>query len=98
MYYWHGQIKEDKMDGTCGSCGVRRNAYRLLMGGKLNERDHLENLDVDGRISMFFDLTEIRLEIVKWIYLVEDRNKLHGCCNSVTNILVKCIVGNFLTI
>jgi len=32
MYYWHGQIKEDKKDGTCGRCGVKRNAYRLLMG------------------------------------------------------------------
>jgi hypothetical protein len=31
MYYCHGQIKEDKMDGTCGRFWVRRNAYRLLI-------------------------------------------------------------------
>jgi hypothetical protein len=29
---------------------ARRGAYRVLVGGKLKERDHLENRGVDGRI------------------------------------------------
>jgi hypothetical protein len=31
--------------------------------GKLNEKDHLEHLEVDGRITMWFDLTEMCLEL-----------------------------------
>jgi len=30
--YYSDQIKEDKMHGTCSMHGVKRNAYRVLVG------------------------------------------------------------------
>jgi hypothetical protein len=42
--------------------------------GKLNERDHLEHLDL-WEDNIDIDLTEMGLEIVDWIDLAQDRNK-----------------------
>jgi hypothetical protein len=41
--------------------------------GKLTGRDHLEELGVDGRVSIKMDIKEIVWEIVKWSLLSQDR-------------------------
>jgi len=38
--------------GACSTYGDRRGAYRVLVGGSLMERDHLENPGIDGRITL----------------------------------------------
>jgi len=88
MYYWHGQIKEDIIYGTCDRYGVRRNESRLLMGKTeckrppgTPRRKWADNIDID--------LTEKSLEIVDWIYLAEDRIKRPAVVNSITNIPVQ---------
>jgi hypothetical protein len=37
---------EDEMEGPCRCMGEMRNAYKIMVGKP--ERDHLEDLDVDG--------------------------------------------------
>jgi hypothetical protein len=36
------------MGRACGMCGKKRNTWTVLV--EKHERDHLEDLDVDGRI------------------------------------------------
>jgi hypothetical protein len=42
------QAKEDEMDRVCSTHGMKRNAYRILVGSQ-KERDHWEDLDAGGR-------------------------------------------------
>jgi hypothetical protein len=44
------QIKENEMGGACGALGGGgdRNPYRVLVGNA-KEKEHLENLRIDGR-------------------------------------------------
>ena len=49
------QTEKNEMGGACSiaSMGDRRGAYRVLVG-KPRERDHLEDLGVDGRIKLIW--------------------------------------------
>ena len=44
------------MGGACGTYGRRESYIQGLGGGHGRERDHLEDLDIDGRI------------ILRWIF------------------------------
>jgi hypothetical protein len=50
-YNWNYQVKEDEMGRACRTNGEKTNAYRILVG-KPEEKDHLEDLDVGGRIIL----------------------------------------------
>ena len=43
------QVKGDEMGGACVCVGEKRNGY-MVWWGNLKERDHLEDLGLDGRI------------------------------------------------
>lgn len=38
--------------GVCSTHGKKRNAYSVSVGETLRERDHLEDLGLDGRILL----------------------------------------------
>jgi hypothetical protein len=44
-------MKKNEMGGACGTYGRERTGF---WWGNLNERDHLEELGVDGRIILKF--------------------------------------------
>ena len=55
--------------------------------GNLRERDHLGNLDVDGRIILRWIFTE--LDVGVWtLDLAEDRDKWRALVNAVMNLWV----------
>jgi hypothetical protein len=70
--------------GAVAHVGERRGAYRVLVG-KLRERDHLEDLGVDGRIIL-------RWMFRKWdgdmysIDLAQDGERWWSDVNTVTNL------------
>jgi hypothetical protein len=47
MSIYRDQINEDEMGRACRTHGEMRDAYRIL-DGKLKEREHSEDLGVDG--------------------------------------------------
>jgi hypothetical protein len=49
------KIKNNEMGRTCGIYGKQERCIQGFCGGDLRERDHFEDLDVDGRT------------ILKWI-------------------------------
>jgi len=68
--------------------------YTGFWWGNLRERDHLEDLSVDGRII----LKEVRWGgDVDWIDLAQDRNRWRALVNAVMNLWVSYNAGNFLT-
>jgi hypothetical protein len=42
-------VKEDETDRVCSTQGEKMDSYRILVG---NLRDHLEDLDICGRIIL----------------------------------------------
>jgi hypothetical protein len=90
------KIEEYVMGGTCSTNESMRNAYKILVGKPEGKRSLGRfRRRWEGNITM--DLTEIRWEVVEWIYLAEDRNQWQAVVNMVMNIWVLQKVGNFLT-
>ena len=50
-YFSGNEIERNEMGGACGTCGGQERSYRILVGD-LRERDHLEDLGVDGKIIL----------------------------------------------
>jgi hypothetical protein len=62
----------------------------------LRERDHLEDLGVDGRITLKWTFKKWSGGI-DWIYLAQDRDTWRARVNAVKSIRVSCNAGNLLT-
>jgi len=54
----------------------------------LNGGDHLEDLDMNGKIMLEWSLTEIDWEVVDWIHLTQDRNQWRILVNTVMSLRV----------
>ena len=53
--YSGDQINEDAMGGACSTYWVPRDVHTGFWWGDLRERDDLEDLDVDGMITLKMD-------------------------------------------
>jgi len=53
----------------------KRNTYKYLVGN-LKERNHLEDLGVDGRTTLKKDFKQARCKGVGQFYLAQERDKL----------------------
>jgi len=53
--------------------------------GKLSERDRLEDLVVDGRVSIKMDVKEIVWEVAEWSLLSQARYNWRAYINAVMN-------------
>jgi hypothetical protein len=62
----------------------------------LRERDHLEDLGVDGRITLRIYLQEVACGDMEWIVVAQDRNRWRKLVNAVMNIWFPHYAGNFL--
>jgi hypothetical protein len=61
-----------RLAGHVERMGGRTGTYRVWRGD-LTERDHLQDLDVDGMIKM--DVQEVGWGVTDWIDLAQDRNR-----------------------
>jgi hypothetical protein len=51
LNYWGDEIKENKIDVHVAHMWERGSAYRFMVG-ILRKEDHLEDVDIDGKIIM----------------------------------------------
>jgi hypothetical protein len=81
-YHSGEQIKKNEMGGTCSTYGDRRCAYRVWWVD-LREREHLQDLGVDGRILKKWNgqasTRLIWLRIVQVAGAYECGNEPSGC-------------------
>ena len=90
------QIKEDKMGGTCGMCGRKRNIYSVLVWkpeGKRPLGRHRGRREDNIKIN----LKGTRCQNMDWIYVVQDGGNWQAFANAVMNLWVPENVEVFLT-
>ena len=74
------------MGGACSTYGERRVAAGCWWGN-LRERDHLEDVDVDGRIILKWISRKWDWGM-DWIDLVQDRERWLALVNAIMNLRV----------
>jgi len=67
----------------CSTMG-RREVYTGFWRGNLKERDHLENLGVDGNIILMWIFRKWNGGM-DWIHLAQDRERWQAVVNSAMN-------------
>jgi hypothetical protein len=68
--------------------GERIDAERVLTGGNLRgEKDHLEDLDANGRLVLTCTFKK-QDGNVDWIHLAQDRDERRAAVNTVMNFLI----------
>jgi hypothetical protein len=81
-------LEEDEMGGACSmNWGVKRNAYRLLVGKPEGKRP-LERPRCRWVDNIKMDLLEIAWDGVDWIGLAQDRDRRRALVNVVMNLRV----------
>ena len=82
--------------GHVACIGDTAGVYKVLVGGNLTERGHLEDPVVDRRIILrwIFGKWDAGMD---WIELAQDRDRWRALVNDLTKLQVPLNVGNFLT-
>jgi len=68
--------------GHVWGTGYLQYLHTSLCWGDQIERDHLENLGVDGRIILKMGLQEVRWRGTDWIALLQDRDRWRALVNA----------------
>jgi hypothetical protein len=90
-------IKSKRMRwGACSAYGGKGEAYTGFLWGNLSERDHLEDLGIDGRVILKWIFRKWD-GVMDWLELAQDRDSWRAHSNAVMNLRVPQIVRNFLT-
>jgi hypothetical protein len=80
------------MGRTCGTYGRQERCIQDFWWEDLMERNHLEDLAVDGD-SINIDLQDVGWRDMDWIDLAQDRNRWRALVDAVMNIQFQKIVG-----
>jgi hypothetical protein len=83
------------MGGTCSTYGGEERCVQALVG-RPEERDHLGNPAIDGRIILNRSPGS-GMESMDWIDLAQERDRWRALLNAIMNLRVPQNVGNFLT-
>jgi hypothetical protein len=79
-------IKEDELGAACGTHVGGREIYAEFCWRNRSERDHVEGLDVDGRIILKWILRLYSGGGMDWIHLAQDRCKWLAVVNTVMSL------------
>jgi hypothetical protein len=81
------KIDRNEKTGNVARIG-REEACTGFRWGKLRERDHWEDPDVDGRIVFRWIFNKQDVEVLDWIELAKDRDRWRALVNAVINLRV----------
>jgi len=70
------------MVGACGTYGGRKEMHTEFWWGTLKGREHWEDIDADG----YYNGPSAGWEIVYWIHLAQDREKLRVLVSMLINL------------
>jgi hypothetical protein len=62
--------------------------YTAVWWGNRKEKDHLEDLPLDERITLKLNRREVGWEVVDWIYLAQDRDSWRTVVNTAMKFRV----------
>ena len=80
------------LGGACGAYGEGRDVHRVLVG-RLRERDHWGDPDVDGRIILRWIFKEVGGDCGDSMELAQDRDRWRALVSTVRNIRVPKMRG-----
>jgi hypothetical protein len=78
-------MKENEMDGGMWHTEGRKDVHTELRCGNQKLRDHLKDLDTDGRIISKVVLRRLGREGMGWMNLAECRDEWQGLVNAVVH-------------
>jgi hypothetical protein len=81
-------IEKNEMGWTFGTYGNQENCIIVFWWGDLTQGDHLEDLDVNGRIILKWILKRWA-GVMDWICLARNSDWWRAFVNAVMNIRVK---------
>jgi hypothetical protein len=84
--YWGDQIRNNEMGRVCGMHGGEQRYIQCLVGN-LNERDHMEQVSVCGRIILKW-IVKIVWEGWDRIQVAQDRENLWALENTLMKLWV----------
>jgi hypothetical protein len=90
-----GYIDDDEMGRACSTNGEKRNAYRILVGKPEGKRP-LGRPRRRWEDNIRMDLIQIGWGGMDWIDVAQDRDQWRALVNTVMNLLVTKMLGNFL--
>ena len=85
-YYSGDQIETNEVCGACSMCGGE--VYTGFGGRNLRERHRLEELDVDGKITVKMDLQDVGWGGMDWIDPAQNSDWWRAIVNAVINLRV----------
>jgi hypothetical protein len=94
IYYYGDQITKNEIGGACSMYGGDEKHVQGLGGKNLQERNHLENLDVNRRIILKWILRKLFGALLN---VAQDRDRWRAFVSAVMNLRFPQNAGNFLT-
>ena len=76
------------MGGACSTYEGRGELHRGLWWGNLRERDHLEDLGIDGRIILRWIFRKWDVGWMDWIDVAQDSDKWRAVVNAVIDLRI----------
>jgi len=81
--------------GACSTYGRRGEVHVGFWWGNLKERDHLEDLGIDGTIILKYIFKKWD-EVMDWFDLAQDWDRWWALVNAVMNLSASIECGEFL--
>jgi hypothetical protein len=81
------QVKSNEVGGACGTHGRGEKSVQVLVG-KPEEKDHLEDQGVGGKMGSEWILGRLAWAGVDWIRLAQDRDRWRAVVSAVMNLRV----------
>jgi len=89
------KLKNNDVGEACSTYGRRGEVHVGFWWGNMKERDHLEDLGIDGTIILKYIFKKWD-EVMDWFDLAQDWDRWRALVNAVMNLSFSIKCGEFL--